>query len=188
MCAPALWRCLNYCGAMASQFSSALGRIFRDVVRSLANSPTKPRRRTTRPTSGSKSGYPGDFTGTPKLVYAPHPGDMADPGEIVWTWVPFEEDYTQGKDRPVLIVGRDGDWLLAVMLTSQDHDSDAQEEARYGRYWVDIGTGAWDSQRRPSEVRVDRILRVDPAKVRRVSVALPEEKFNTVAAGIRRHT
>ena len=173
----------DYCDAMASKFSAALGRILRDVLRSL----TGTKRRTpakTRKTSRS----PGDYSGTPKLVYGPHPGNVADPGEIVWTWVPFEEDHSQGKDRPVLIVGRDGDWLLAVMLTSKDHDADARQEARYGRYWVDIGTGPWDSQRRPSEVRVDRIIRVDPNQVRRVSAALPEKKFKSVATGIRRHT
>ena len=30
------------------------------------------------------------------------------------------------------------------MLTSKDHDRDAEDEARYGRYWMDVGTGDWD--------------------------------------------
>ncbi len=72
--------------------------------------------------------------------------------------MPFEEDHSQGKDRPVLVVGVREQRLLALMLTSKDHDRDARDEARYGRYWVDIGTGARDRQRRPSEVRVDRVL------------------------------
>ena len=42
-----------------------------------------------------------------KLVYAPDLDGRADPGEIVWTWVVFEDDPTRGKDRPVLVVGRD---------------------------------------------------------------------------------
>ena len=75
--------------------------------------------------------------------------------------MPYEEDHRQGKDRPVLVIGRDGDWLLALMLTSKDHDRDHAQEARHGRRWQDIGSGAWDSKGRPSEVRVDRILRVD---------------------------
>ena len=29
-----------------------------------------------------------------------------DPGEIVWTWVPYEEHDGRGKDRPVLLVAR----------------------------------------------------------------------------------
>lgn len=69
--------------------------------------------------------------------------EQADPGEIVWTWVPYEEDHTQGKDRPALIIGRDGRWLLALQVTSQDHDRDVEQEAHAGRYWEDIGTGGW---------------------------------------------
>lgn len=116
---------------------------------------------------------------------------MADPGEVVWTWVPYEEDYSQGKDRPVLIIGRDPGrpvWLLGLQLTSQDHDRDAEQEARAGRYWVDIGSGGWDSQGRPSEARVNRIIRIDPAKVRRISVSLSEDRFAEVAEAVARHT
>ena len=121
----------------------------------------------------SAGAYPGDFTGRPRLDYAPHDGDdVADPGEIVWTWVPYEEDHSRGKDRPVLVVGRDDVWLLALPLTSKDHDRDEAQEAREGRFWVDIGSGAWDTRNRPSEVRVNRILRVDPARVRRIAARL----------------
>jgi hypothetical protein len=131
------------------------------------------------------NGYPGDFEGIPAIAYAPaHDGDP-DPGEVVWTWVPFEEDHSRGKDRPVLVVGRDGAWLLGLMLTSQDHDRDAAQEARHGRQWVDIGSGPWDRQGRPSEARVDRILRVDPAQVRREGAVLPRERFDEVAAALR---
>src|SRR3954465_3472466 len=52
----------------------------------------------------SSSPYPGDFTGRAKTSYAPKPDGNPDPGEVVWTWVPFEEDYSQGKDRPVLLI------------------------------------------------------------------------------------
>src|SRR3546814_4288566 len=61
-------------------------------------------------------------------------------GEVVWAWVPYEGDPAQGKDRPVLVIGRDGGSLLALQLSSQDHDLDAEDEARFGRYWMDIGT------------------------------------------------
>ena len=86
--------------------------------------------------------------------------------------MPFEEDASQGKDRPVLLVGRDGPWLLALQLTSKDHDGTGRRPAA-DRRWVDIGTGDWDRQRRPSEVRVDRVVRVDPATVRREGAVLP---------------
>ena len=53
--------------------------------------------------------------------------------------MPFEEDFGRGKDRPVLIIGRDGEYLLGLMLTSKDHDRDAADEARHGRHWLDVG-------------------------------------------------
>jgi len=129
--------------------------------------------------------YPGDFEGTPELEYAPHPDGQADPGEIVWTWVPYEEDHRRGKDRPVLVVGTDGPWLLALILTSKDHDRDAADEARHGRVWMDVGSGAWDAQGRPSEVRLDRVLRIDPHAVRREGATVDEAIFAQVADGIR---
>lgn len=133
-------------------------------------------------------GYPGDFAGTPRISYEPVQDDLPDPGEVVWAWVPYEEDHTQGKDRPVLVIGRDGDLLLALQMSSQDHDKDAADEARWGRYWVDVGSGAWDRERRPSEARVDRILRIDPESVRRIGAVLDRQRFDVVAAGVRQHT
>jgi hypothetical protein len=129
--------------------------------------------------------YAGDFEGIVRVEYTPHPDDgVADPGEIVWTWVPFEEDHSRGKDRPVLVVGWDEPYLLALILTSKDHDRDAADEARWGRVWLDIGSGAWDVEHRPSEVRLDRVLRIDPRQVRREGAAIDETVFHQVAAGL----
>jgi hypothetical protein len=128
--------------------------------------------------------YPGDFTGVPDLVYAPHPDGRPDPGEVVWTWVPFEEDHSQGKDRPVLLIGHDGPWLLGLMLTSKDHDRDPADR-RYRRRWVDIGAGTWDHQGRPSEVRVDRVLRIDGGRVRREGAVLDRATFERVSTAVR---
>ena len=131
------------------------------------------------------SAYPGDFEGTVQVEYTPHPDDgVADPGEIVWTWVPFEEDISRGKDRPVLVVGWDEPFLLALILTSKDHDRDAADEARWGRVWLDIGSGTWDKENRPSEVRLDRVLRIDPQQVRREGAVIGESIFDQVAAGL----
>jgi hypothetical protein len=132
--------------------------------------------------------YPGDFQGIPDISYEPAPDGDPDPGEIVWTWVPYEEDHGRGKDRPVLVIGRDGAWLLALMLTSRDHDRDAADEQRRGRQWMDIGTGPWDRRGRPSEVRLDRVIRVDPAGVRREGAVLDSSRFEQVAAGVRAAT
>jgi hypothetical protein len=125
--------------------------------------------------------YEGDIT----FAYAPHPDGHADPGEIVWTWVPYEDDPSRGKDRPVLVVGSAGAHLLGLMLTSKDHDRDAEDEARHGRHWLDIGAGAWDAHHRPSEVRVDRVLTIDPAAVRREGARLDRGVFDEVVAAVR---
>jgi hypothetical protein len=127
-----------------------------------------------------------EYAGPLHPTYEPRADGHPDPGEIVWTWVPFEEADGRGKDRPVLVVGRDGSALLALMLSSKDHDLDAADEARHGRHWVDVGTGPWDRQGRPSEVRVDRVLRIDPSGVRREGATLDRARFEAVAAEVHR--
>ena len=139
-------------------------------------------RRADHPAGAGSGSYPGDFTGTLRPVYAPSPDGLPDPGEIVWTWVPYEEDHSRGKDRPVLLVGHDGPWLLGLQLTSKDHD--AGPGRRSDPRWVDIGTGAWDRQGRPSEVRVDRVVRVDADAVRREGAVLSRERFEDVARAV----
>jgi len=118
--------------------------------------------------------------------YAPQADGRPDPGEVVWGWVPYEDDPRQGKDRPVLLIGRRDGRLLGLMLTSKDHDRDAADEARWGRHWMDVGTGGWDRERRPSEVRLDRLLELAPAAVRREGAALDRATFDRVIAGARR--
>ena len=153
----------------------------------MADALTLRARQRPQPQLATPGPYPGDFRGRFDISYDPHPDGVADPGEVVWTWVPFEEDHSQGKDRPVVIVGRDRGWLLAVPMTSKDHDRDAAQEAGEGRYWVDIGAGDWDRSGRPSEVRVNRILRIDPHAVRRIAARLDQGRFADVAEGIRCH-
>lgn len=123
--------------------------------------------------------YPGDFSGPVKANYSPKPDGKPDPGEIVWSWVPYEEDHTQGKDRPVLLVGRDREWLLGLMLTSKDHDNGARADD-----YVDIGTGSWDRQGRPSEINVGRVIRLDPRAIRREGAVLGEVQFRDVARAL----
>ncbi len=123
--------------------------------------------------------------------YEPEADGAPDPGEVVWGWVPYEDDPGQGKDRPVLLIGRkeiDGvERWAGLMLSSKDHDRDAQDEARQGRYWMDIGTGDWDSEHRPSEVRLDRLIILDADAVRREGAAVAREVFDRVVAEARRH-
>lgn len=117
-----------------------------------------------------------------RLGYAPVADGRPDPGEVVWAWVPYEDDPRQGKDRPVLVIGSEGEVLLALALTSKDNTRDADHEASAGRYWMDVGTGGWDRERRPSEVRLNRLLRLAPADVRREGAALDRATFDRVVA------
>lgn len=125
-----------------------------------------------------------DYDGRLRPAYAPALDGDADPGEIVWTWVPYEDDPSRGKDRPVLVVGHDGPWLLGLMLTSKDHSRNVEALARRGRYWMDIGSGDWDSRRRPSEIRLDRVLRLDPARVRREGAVVPRGLFDEIIGSL----
>jgi hypothetical protein len=113
-----------------------------------------------------------------KLVYSPDLDGRADPGEIVWTWVVYEDDPTRGKDRPVLVVGRDRSTLLGLMLSSQEHHHD-------DRNWVGIGSGTWDYEMRQSWVRLDRVLDVPEEGIRREGAILDRERFEVVAARLR---
>ena len=113
-----------------------------------------------------------------KLIYAPDLDGRADPGEIVWTWVVHEDDPTQGKDRPVLVVGRDRSVLLGLMVSSQQRHAADKD-------WVGIGSGDWDYEGRDSWVRLDRVLHVPEESIRREGAILDRKLFDVVAARLR---
>lgn len=116
--------------------------------------------------------------GRVRTEYAPDPDGDPDPGEIVWTWVPYEENDGRGKDRPVLVVARErGGTLLAVQLSSKRHDGDHE--------WVAIGSGPWDRAGRDSWVDLDRVLRVHPDGMRREACALDRPRFDLVVMRLR---
>ena len=110
-----------------------------------------------------------------RIEYTPSIDGDPDPGEVVWAWVPFEEDPTLGKDRPVVVIGRHGDALSAVALTSKHH-----------RDTVEVGTGAWDAKGRTSYAKVDRLLDIDPHAVRREGAVLGRRRFDAVIEAVRR--
>jgi hypothetical protein len=160
----------------------AVAGTLRRVVRRNSPTPTAD----SRPGPGSPAAPPAAPRQTPSsrhrgrvIDYSPDLDGDADPGEIVWTWVAYEEDPDQGKDRPVLVVGRDGRTLLGLMLSSRD-DRDGQDN------WFPLGPGDWDRDRRASWVRLDRVLEVDEDGIRREGAVLDRSRFENVAAELRR--
>lgn len=181
-----------------SRFLTALGRVLRAILtpastRSSTGSPTrstassKPDASRPAPFAGEASPGqfgddatieidPGRLRGV-ELSYAPTPDGDPDPGEVVWTWVPYEERDGRGKDRPVVIVAASqaGDYL-AVQLTSKAHDGD--------RDYVSLGEGPWDASGRPSWAKTDRVFRVRAGGMRREAASLDERRFDLVAGAL----
>jgi hypothetical protein len=89
--------------------------IVRDVVNQIVRSalPSRLRgRRRPEPVVGPGQAGPYATTqahdvGHVATSYNPSTDGDPDPGEIVWTWVPYEENDGRGKDRPVLVVARE---------------------------------------------------------------------------------
>ena len=113
--------------------------------------------------------------GVVHIEYSPRLDGDPDPGEIVWAWVPFEEDPSQGKDRPVVIIGRRGGALVGVPLTTRADDREAQ---------IPIGTGAWDHDRRESYARIWRLLDLAPERVRREGAILAPDRFAALVGAV----
>ncbi len=150
--------------------------------RPAANRPPRPGEGVPPPLSSRSHAHA--YAGRVRLQYAPEPNGRPDPGEVVWTWVPYEDQPEVGKDRPVVVLGDaldsrapDGE-LAVVLLSSKEHDGDQD--------WLTLGAGPWDREGRPSSVRLDRVLAVAPDDVRREGATLDRERFERVAAAVRR--
>ena len=112
-----------------------------------------------------------------RLSYAPDRDGAPDAGEIVWTWVPYEENDGRGKDRPVLVIARhSADRVYAVRLTSKAHDRD--------RDFLSIGSGAWDSQGRESWVDIEQLYSVHEHGLRREAAVLDANRYARVAQAL----
>lgn len=116
-------------------------------------------------------------TGPVTIEYTPDLDGDPDPGEVVWAWVPYEDDPSQGKDRPMVVIGRRGGRLVAVPLTSKHRDREVQ---------VPIGSGAWDRERRPSYARVSRLVDLEAGDMRREGSVLDRHRFGAVVAEVER--
>lgn len=113
-----------------------------------------------------------------RVAYAPQRDGAPDAGEIVWTWVPYEENDGRGKDRPVLVIGRESaERVYAVRMTSKPHDGE--------RDYLSIGAGEWDSQGRESWVDVEQLYSVHERGLRREAAVLDRRRYDRVGAALR---
>lgn len=103
-----------------------------------------------------------------RFAYRPrHPDGHADPGEVVWARVPFEDDPTQGKDRPVLIVGRatNGN-LVGVQLSTKTHHK--------GSFPIEWGSD------KTSHLRPERFIQVDLTNYRKEGAYIKKPVFQEI--------
>ncbi|PQZ60966.1 MULTISPECIES: type II toxin-antitoxin system PemK/MazF family toxin [unclassified Microbacterium] len=114
-----------------------------------------------------------------QVAYAPQRDGAPDAGEIVWTWVPYEENDGRGKDRPVLVIGRESaERVYAVRMTSKPHEGE--------RDYLSIGAGAWDSQGRESWIDVEQLYSVHERGLRREAAVLDRGRYDRVGAALTR--
>ena len=69
--------------------------------------------------------------------------------------------------------------LLGLMLTGQ-HERDGDPS------YLSLGSGSWDPAGRPSWLRLDRVLEMAEASIRREGAVLDRDRFDRVAAVLRR--
>lgn len=98
--------------------------------------------------------------------------------------MPYEDDPRQGKDRPVVVIGRAGDRLAVVPLSSRGPEGRPDPSA-----WVSVGSGRWDGEGRTSYANVGRVLRVPDGEIRREGATLgvlPPQGLHVVPTGEQR--
>ncbi|MFT3796827.1 type II toxin-antitoxin system PemK/MazF family toxin [Microbacterium sp.] len=114
-----------------------------------------------------------------RITYRPRRNGAPDGGEIVWAWVPYADDPSQGKDRPLLVIGeQDGRHVFALKLTSRSREG--------YRDHVGIGSGPWDARGRPSWIDIDQLYSVHRYGIRREAAALDHDRFLHVAAALQK--
>lgn len=149
--------------------------VLRKAVRSVAGL-----ERTTRPRGPAPTSRRRVVASLRRSVsYTPELDGAADPGEVVWTGVAYEDQPDVVKDRPVLVVGRrDARTVLGLMLSSKAHRADDAD-------WLAIGSGAWDREGRPSYVRLDRVLELAEDSIRKEGAVLDRARFADVESALR---
>ena len=112
-----------------------------------------------------------------QIEYSPCLDGDPDPGEVVWTWVPYEEDPSAGQGSP------GGDHRPAWRPLgggAVDVEGSRQRAAGCRR------SRAVGPRGRVSYAKVERLLDVVPEQVRREGAVLERRHFDDVVAGVRR--
>ena len=156
-------------------FTAFLEALFRKKERPLPRQPRVEERRSAGTKKHALQQAPKRLTNALEIEYSPRADGSPDPGEVVWAWVPYEDDPSQGKDRPVLLIGRRGEKLVGLALTSKPNP----------RYTIELGIGPWDPEGRTSYVKVDRLIDLGPDHVRREGAVLDRRRFERVLDAVR---
>lgn len=128
-----------------------------------------------QPVAGPPPSYPGDFEGPVPLDRIGGPGGSAT-GQVLIAWVPSREDLSRGDRRPVLVVGSEPGWLLAVEIITDVQPGAADR--------LDIGTGEWDGGE--AQVLTDRIIRIHPGSAQETGSVVSRSRMLAVGRALRR--
>jgi mRNA-degrading endonuclease toxin of MazEF toxin-antitoxin module len=96
------------------------------------------------------------------------------PGQVWWAEVPFEDGHGS-KDRPVVVLRRDGGHRVVLMVSSQD------KAGRRG--WVALDRRGWDRRPGRSWVRTDREIPLRGRDFRRRAGRCPAETWALLRDG-----
>lgn len=165
-------------GKTAQRSSSSAAAAWREPSRTHSREEASPLPREQESPGQNGNGATRDLTlGELKRIrpsYAPDLDGEPDPGEVIWTWVPYVENDGRGKDRPVLIIARlDSESWAACYLSTKQH-----------RDFVAVGTGSWDSQGRVSYLSPERVLRVTEQGMRRESTGVDRAHYDRAVQAI----
>ena len=136
----------------------------------LGNSPTQHHRRPARTKVFPTADIPRS------IFYAPDMDGQAEPGEVVWFYVPA----TPLRERSMLVVGRDRQDVLGLLISSNDDHAD--DDA-----WLPIGSGEWKTTGEPCWVRLDKTLAIPETDLRRRGALFPPRRFDRIADHLRKH-
>lgn len=176
----------NLLNAFIRSFKSSLEKTSQRKDGTQKSVTGKPGASSAKQNSALVSRYPVEKLGLPKFAFEPVADGDPDPGEVVWAWIPYEEDSSKGKDRPVAVLARvpGKNWVVVAQLSSKNHDEDRQQEASQGRYWHRLGSGDWDKAGRESWARIDRLLWFANEEVRREGASMNGNQFLALAKAI----